>query len=77
MILVTLVMYALSTTHFAYHWWLSRHSFVRHDQDPESMFLAFYQLPFWGRVLGSLVFALNTLIADCLFVRTVFTVPSS
>ncbi|KAF8580779.1 hypothetical protein K439DRAFT_1518621 [Ramaria rubella] len=74
MILVTIVMYILSTIHFGYHWYLGRHAFVRNDKDPQSVFVAFYSLPFWGRFLGSFVFAANTLIADCLFIWRCWTV---
>jgi len=68
MICLTVTLYIVSTMHFGYHWYLSRHAFVRNDENPQSIFVAFYQLPFWGRVLGSFVFAFNTLLADCLFV---------
>jgi hypothetical protein len=69
--LALLAMYIFSTTHIINRWILTRNAFIVHGDTALSAALYLIRLPLSITVLGPVVFTLNTLVADCVLVRSV------
>lgn len=70
-LLALLAMYIFSTTHLINRWILTRNAFVIHGDTAFSAAIYLIRLPFSITVLGAVVFTLDTLVADCVLVRSI------
>lgn len=70
-IVLVVVMYIIATVHAATGWWLEVHSFANFGATPDIVD-ALVHNPVWYKAIGASMFALNILIADCLFVNSAF-----
>ncbi|KAF8961060.1 hypothetical protein BDZ97DRAFT_1921587 [Flammula alnicola] len=68
MLLITALMYLMSMIHFADHWYFARLAYVFHNTGPEGILNSLESETFAGEMTGSVAFATNTLLADCLFI---------
>ncbi|KAF5321465.1 hypothetical protein D9619_000402 [Psilocybe cf. subviscida] len=68
LLLVTILMFCLSYIHFGAHWYFARIAYVWDNTGPEGVVNALHSQTFAGQMTGSVAFAANIFIADCLFI---------
>jgi len=66
--LALIAMYILSTMHIICRWILIRNAFIYNGDTPLTTSLYLLQPPLWLTVLAAVVFAANTLVADCVLI---------
>jgi hypothetical protein len=65
-------MFCLSYVHFGAHWYFARIAYVWDNTGPEGVVNALHSQTFAGQMTGSVTFAANIFIADCLFVSELY-----
>lgn len=65
---IVVVMYSSATVHAALSWWFEITAFTNFGATP-GIIPALADTTIWYKAVGATMFALNILIADCLFVR--------